>query len=194
MKSDKIRRAIGGIDDELIEAADNGKNKKESRTWIRWAAPAAVFVFVLAAVFGTDLFKKGPSVTPRSSEIATGEFIVAEKFIYSVDAGRFAAYVGGKVIAETQLGNKLEDVTVTGGWFSVQGTHLTRLSEEHVKAEIFEIKGISADVAVAVKFLEKMDAATTDHFYVILNPQADLTPVQAYVIPAETQGEGPVLE
>lgn len=89
---------------------------------------------------------------------------------------------------------ELEDVTVTGGWFSVQGTLLTRLSEEHVKAEIFEIKGISADVAVAVKFLEKMDAATTDHFYVILNPQADLTPVQAYVIPDETQGEGPVPE
>ena len=40
-----------------------------------------------------------------------------------------------------------------------------------------------SNLAAALKFLDKGDAVTTDHYYVILNPQADLTAVSDYVIP-----------
>ena len=194
MKSDKIRQAIGGIDDDLIEAAESrNTSKKGSRSWVKWASAAAVFVLILTLAGVSGLFRKEPPVSPGSSEAVPteSEAVLEEKYIYSVDAGQYASYIGGKVIAENLLGKKLEDVNVTAGWFNAQGT---RLTEEHTKAEIYEISGVSTDVAVAIRFLEKLEAATTDHYYVILNPQADLTSVQAYVIPVETQGEGPVPE
>ena len=48
MKSDKIRRAIGGIDDDIIEAAESIKTQKSnSKILIRWGAVAAAFVLLL---------------------------------------------------------------------------------------------------------------------------------------------------
>ena len=44
------------------------------------------------------------------------------------------------------------------------------------------INGVSSDVAVALKFLDKGEAVTTTHYYVILNPNADLSIVEEYII------------
>ena len=38
------------------------------------------------------------------------------------------------------------------------------------------------DIAVALKFLDKGEAVTTTHYYVILNPNADWSVVEEYVI------------
>ena len=192
MKSDPIRRALGNIDDEIIEAADRrSPERANSRPWVRRASLAAAFLLVLTVVLSVSgLFRKGPAVQTETVPTESEAFL-EKKYMYRVDAGRFDAYIGGKVIDEKLLGKKLEDAAVTAGWFSAQGK---RLSEEHARAEIFEISGISADVAAAVRFLDKLEAETTDHYYVILNPQADLSPVQAYVIPVETQDAGPVPE
>lgn len=48
MKSEKIRRAIGGIDDDIIEAAESRNvSKSSSKIWVRWGAVAAAFVLLL---------------------------------------------------------------------------------------------------------------------------------------------------
>ena len=48
MKSEKIRRAIGGIDDDIIESAESEKlSKTNSKIWVRWGAVAAAFVLLL---------------------------------------------------------------------------------------------------------------------------------------------------
>ena len=53
------------------------------------------------------------------------------------------------------------------------------------------INDISKDVAVALKFIDKGDALTTTHYYVIMNPEADLTPVKDYLIrPPEPNNAG----
>ena len=96
-----------------------------------------------------------------------------------MDSGKYASYVKGKVIVEKYVKSKLEDVTVTAGWVDSDGK---KLSEEHAKAEIYAIDGISADVAVAIKFTEKLEAQLTTCNYVIMNPDADLSPVIEYVI------------
>lgn len=90
-----------------------------------------------------------------------------------------ASYVKGRGIADKYVGSKLEDVTVTAGWTDADRK---MLSEEHARAEIYEISGVSTDVAVAIRFIDQLEAQTTTMFYVIMNPTADLTPIQTYII------------
>lgn len=107
------------------------------------------------------------------------ETMFSERYVYSVDEGVYATYEGGRVIDASRIGAKLETVAVTGGWMNSVGTMLT---EEHVNAEVFEIDEISTDIAVAIRFLGKLEAMTTEHYYVIYNPESDLTTIQEYVI------------
>ncbi len=103
----------------------------------------------------------------------------SERYLYSIDEGPFSTYVGGKVIDEEKLGSLIGEVSLTAGWRRGEDEWL---STESLRGEIYVIKGISKDIAVALKFLDKGDAVTTTHYYVILNPEADLTSVQDYVI------------
>ena len=212
MKEDMMRRAIGGIDDNLIKGAE--KTPKENRStvsWVRLGSIAAAFVLVIAmgimilpGMFKTDT----PVVTPDTPSTGSkgegygdpnyqgDEIGMYEKYEYSVDAGRFSSFVQGKVISGKYVGSKLEDVTVTAGWVRPEG--LPQAEKEHARAEIYEIKGVSADVAVAIRFLDKLEAELTDFYYVIMNPEADLTPVQPYVITYDSfeqyDGDGNVQE
>ncbi len=42
--------------------------------------------------------------------------------------------------------------------------------------------GIDNNVAVALKFVDKGEAVTTTYYYVIMNPNADLSAVEEYII------------
>ena len=107
----------------------------------------------------------------------------SEAYIYRVDESEFSSYKGGKVIEENKTGEKIADVSVSAGWVNNEYEWLTR---ETLRAEVYLIKDISKDVAVALKFIEKGDALTTTHYYVITNPDADLSPVREYVIASFT--------
>ena len=108
-----------------------------------------------------------------------------EKYEYYVDSGEFASYVQGRVINESKVGEKISDVTVTAGWVRPEG--LPQAKKEHARAEIYKITDVSTDVAVAIKFLDKLEAELTTFYYVIVNPDADLTPVKEYVITYDTE-------
>ncbi len=127
-----------------------------------------------------------PAVTeniPVTTTAATvPEGVLAERYKYAIDGGKYAAYEPGRVIDASLAGNKLDDVTVSAGWVYVLDGE-TWVNNEHGKAEIFEITGVSPDTAVALKFTDKLEAVRNDMFYVLLNPAADLTTVQEYVIP-----------
>lgn len=102
---------------------------------------------------------------------------------YRIEAGIFSSYVNGKVIAEDKLDGELGDVTVMAGWKATDGSWL---SEEHLRAELHSITGVATDVAVAIKFLDKGDGVTDTHYYVIMNPEADLSVVEEYIIDSIT--------
>ncbi len=201
MKEEIMRAAIGEIDDKLIEGAEKEENKmKKNKSWIKWVAVAAALAaLTLTAAFTLPMmFKEAEPIQTPDTPSASGnegvdntkEAVFEKGYTYSVDEGKYAAYVKGKVINEKYVGGKLEDVTVTAGWMDANKKMLT---EEHAKAEIYEITGVSTDTAVAIRFLDKLEAQTTDHYYVIMNPDADLTPVQSYVItyddPGQNEGE-----
>ena len=103
-----------------------------------------------------------------------------QSYLYRIEEGDFSAYVGGKVIADEKVGEKITDVTIRAGWQDLSDQ--TPLSEEKLRGEVYAIRDISADIAVALKFLDVGDAVTTTHYYVIVNPEADLTSVAEYVI------------
>ena len=49
-----------------------------------------------------------------------------------------------------------------------------------VKAEVYELRGVSTDAAVAVKYLEKGTSTTTEHFYAALNTEYEFSTLQSF--------------
>lgn len=132
-----------------------------------------------------------PAVNNETTQSVTyNEFSGYKKsYFYKVDEGDFSTYIGGKVINKDKLGEKISDVTVTAGWETWVGGNLTEtVSTENLRAEVYSIDGVSNDVAVALKFIDKGEAVTTTHYYVILNPDADLSAVKDYIIPYSVPG------
>ena len=116
------------------------------------------------------------------------ESAFSETYVYNVSDGKFSTYVSGKVISEDKIDYKIADVSVAAGW---KNSFDEQLTTETLRAEVYLIKGISKDVAVALKFIDKGDALTTTHYYVIMNPDADLTSVKEYLIrPLEPNNTG----
>ncbi len=116
------------------------------------------------------------------------ESAFSETYVYYVSDGKFSTYVSGKVISEDKIDYKIADVSVAAGW---KNSFDEQLTTETLRAEVYLIKGISKDVAVALKFIDKGDALTTKHYYVIMNPDADLTSVKEYlIVPLEPNNNG----
>lgn len=132
-----------------------------------------------------------PAVNNKTTQpITANEFSGYKKsYFYKVDDDNFSSYIGGKVINKDKLGEKISDVTVTAGWETWVGEKLTEtVSTENLRGEVYSIDGVSNDVAVALKFIDKGEAVTTTHYYVILNPDADLSSVKEYIIPYSVPG------
>lgn len=208
MKEDIMRQAIGDIDDKLIEGSEKQQSVKRTRlSWAKWGSIAAAFVLVIAMgimILPGMLKGNDPVVTPNTPSTGGNEGINAGGYVegvfekgytYSVDEGKYASYVKGKAIADKYVGEKLEDVTVTAGWTDADGK---RLSEEHARAEIYEIEGVSTDTAVAIRFVDELEGENTTMYFVIMNPEADLTPVQPYIITftpfEQNDGDGNIQE
>ena len=179
MKTPRISNAVGLIDDDLVIGAANSTKTVNKNNWLKWSSIAACFAILLAAAAITlpMMIKGNDPFPPTDTEI--GEAVYEKGYFYNVDDGIFSTYIGGKVIAEDKIGNMLSNVSVTAGWKNNTGEWIYT---EKLQGEVYSINGISNDVAVALKFIDKGEAVTTTHYYVIMNPNADLTPVKDYII------------
>ena len=117
------------------------------------------------------------------------EAVLSESYFYNVSDGIFSNYIlCGKVISEDKIDSKIDDVSVSAGWKNNANEWLTT---ETLRTEVYLINDISKDVAVALKFIDKGDALTTTHYYVIMNPDTDLTHVKDYLLrPLEPNNTG----
>lgn len=198
MNGEKIIRAMGDIDDALIEGALNvPAAARRERTVVKWAAAAAVLVIAAGALTLPGMLRsKAPDVVPAVTTADNGasgegcppgyngiETVLYARYDYKVDSGEFASYVKGRVIHESLVAEKIADVTVTAGWIRPEG--YPQAEKEHAAAEIFTIKGVPKETAVAIRFIDKLEAQLTGFYYVIMNPEADLSPVSVYVIRQE---------
>lgn len=122
------------------------------------------------------------TTTPNNDKTTqpSHEAALSEAYFYNVSDGIFSNYIiCGKVISEDKIDSKIDDVSVSAGWKNNDNEWLTT---ETLRAEVYLISDISKEVAVALKFIDKGDALTTTHYYVIMNPEADLTSVKEYLI------------
>ena len=184
MKSEKLIKAIGGIDDDIIESADK-KTEGSSRgpRWVKIAVAAAVLASIAigAVALLPAMMKNGGVGTSEQSGDDVGitreaDYTVA--YIWRVSKEKYSSYENGRVIEAEKIGKLLEKVRVNAGWVSSLGGSV--LLTEYGDAEIYLIEGVSPDVGVAVKFLDKFEALTTEHYYALLNPDADPGPLEQY--------------
>ena len=166
---------IGNIDDRYIREAREYRREQKHTVFKSFSA-AACFVLILTAAFLVipRVFDDREPIPPQTTEA-----LFECAYQYYVSEGRFSAYVGGKVISEDRIGDKIEDVSVTAGWVD---TNRTWSGLETLRGEVYEIIGISSETAAALKFIDQGEAVTTTHYYVILNPAADLSSVEEYRI------------
>ena len=176
MKTPRIVNAVGHIDDNLVSGATRAKAVKKN-AWLKWGSIAACFaVMLMAAVVAVPMMFGGDDPVPPIDN----EYQYESGYFYQINEGAYSTYVGGKVIAEDKIGNKIADVNLTAGWKDDKGEW--KSETEALRGEVYTINSVSNDVAVALKFIDKGEAVTTTHYYVIMNPAADLTPVQDYII------------
>ena len=124
------------------------------------------------------------SVTSPAVEATTKapEAAFYEAYCYSIDDPAYSAYIPGKVITTDRVGEKIGEATVTAGWKYADGTMPVT---EQLRCEIYQITEIDPATAICIKFLDKGEALTTDHYYVQINASADLSAVADYIIPAQ---------
>ena len=189
MKKEKLYEVLGDINEEYVNEAHMTAKKKSRPVWLKWGAMAACLALVvMVATVSLPMMSDNGNTTP------TIEYQDESRYFYDIDSGVFSTYVGGKVIAEDKIGSKIEDVSVTAGWKNAAGEWTTN---ESLRGEVYLIDGVSSDIAVALRFLDKGEAVTTTHYYVILNPNADWSVVEEYVIAPivpSNSGDGTVAE
>ena len=181
MKTPRIVNAVGHINDDLVSGAICARATKKN-VWLKWGSVAACLAIMLmtAVVAGSMMFgSDGPATSVDASPIED-ERAYEKGYFYGIDEGAYSTYVGGKVIAEDKIGNKISDVSVTAGWKDAAGEWAS--TTEKLRGEVYAINGVSNDVAVALKFIDKGEAVTTTYYYVIMNPNADLSAVEDYII------------
>lgn len=181
MKTPRIAKAVGHIDDDLVSDTNRTKVVKKN-TWPKWGSIAACFaVMLMVVVVAVPIMFGGDDPVPPINN----EYQYERGYFYQINEGAYSTYVGGKVIAEDKIGNKIADVNLTAGWKNDKGEW--KSETEALRGEVYAINGVSNDVAVALKFIDKGEAVTITHYYVVMNPAADLTPVKDYIIAPITQ-------
>ncbi len=179
MKKWDFCEVMGDINENYIAEA-RIVNISKKTFWMKLGTIAACLCMCVLVGVGAWKSRSIDKTPTQQSGENMEELAAAERYFYEVEEGTFSTYVGGKVIAEDKVGDKIADVTLTAGWKnSANGEWIT---QENLRGEVYSIVGIANDVAVALKFTDKGEAVTTTHYYVIMNPNADLTAVEDYTI------------
>ena len=149
MKTPRIVNAVGHIDDDLVSGATRAKVIKKN-AWLKWGSIAACFaIMLMAAVVAVPMMFGGDDPVPPIDN----EYQYERGYFYQINEGAYSTYVGGKVIAEDKIGNKIADVNLTAGWKDDNGEW--KSETEALRGEVYTINGVSNDVAVALKFIDQ---------------------------------------
>lgn len=100
----------------------------------------------------------------NGQEMSAAVEIAVEK----ITEGKYASYEAGHVIDAFCVGARLDTVTVKTYWYFVP--QKTERDVTYIGGEVYEIKDVSPDAAVCVRYTEKGVANTTTHYYIYTNP------------------------
>ena len=133
------------------------------------------------AVFTTIPETSTTSMWNSSTVVATGEMSAWEQYFARIQDETYGNYTPMVAFQayEAPLGNKLTDVSVWGFWarsdkdFFEAEDFTGNEKIEYLRAEVYEIKDVSPDIAVLVRYLDKGDALTTTHYYTFVNKDVE---------------------
>jgi len=186
---------LSSVKNKVFERTGLKNTRKTPKAvWLRLTAAAACFCIIVTALTVLPRVLSGganttyPQGTERpllwddinsffgnnsaSSTTKIEEAVMVEEVIYKIQSGRFAEYKSGIVIDEEYIDRKIDKVTVRSAWFRHWDKSEHDIKE--VKAEVYTIKGLRSDIAVAIKYLDKPTAGTTTHYYTFKNPSVYL--------------------
>ena len=97
--------------------------------------------------------------------------------MYRIDEGGYSAYVSGKIIDESKIGERIGEMAVTAGFRN--NDEKFWVTQESQSAEVYSIDGVSKNVAVALKALDEETGKFL--YYVLVNPDVDYSEVEKYI-------------
>ena len=130
-------------------------------------------------VKGIDI-KMGIGAAKAQYPRITGNDKAVPRYTYFIVDSSYSAYRPGKVVSEEMVGERLEDTAATGVYVFADGR---TEEDETLRCEIFALTGVDPGIAVCVRFIDKGKGLTTDHYYLLYNPEADTSAIEAYLIP-----------
>ena len=196
MKTNDFFDAMGNIDCSLIERAD-GKQTATHRPILKIAAVAASFALLIVgailalpmligedtppltqdAIVWENVFESVVHVNGGGLKIQEVETALVESAFAEIQGGKYEKYKLGNCFplesGDEFIGRRLDEIKVRTGWYLHFEDRETDVVT--VKAEVYEIKGVSIDAAVAVKYLEIGASNTTEHYYAAVNTEYGFT-------------------
>ena len=203
MKTNDFFELMGNIDAELIERADRNASVKSKRPIFKITAIAAAFALLVTglavvlpmltgdepggnvvgdAIVWDNVFNLFVPSSKGSGEKIFSEAVLVEYSFSEILTGKYEKYEIGNAFPLDKngefIGEKLDEIKVRTGWYVYYND--TETDVVTVKAEVYEIRGVSTDAAVAVKYLEKGGSQTTEHFYAALNTEYKFSTLQNF--------------
>ena len=204
MKTNEFFDAMGNIDAALIERAD--EKAAPRRRFLKVAAIAAAFALLVTGLVAAlpmligegeetvqdvivweniiNLFSPANGDGLIEGEGQSGnEIIVTETAFAEIVSEGFSDYEIGMIVptADANIGEKLGEVDVRSGWYN--RAEKVEKDVTVVRAEVYEIVGVSQKAAVAIRYLEKC-AANSDYYsycyYYASNENYEFTTLSAY--------------
>lgn len=152
----------------------------------KWLIPAAACLILGVLIWGIagGLFSRWAGNTwkqwnaylhPPIDE--QPQALIREYRIVGVSDGPYAGFRPVRVCEEDRVGEKIGEVTVYAAWLyvSTKGVPLREPfdnEKETLRAEVHALRNIAPETAVCVKYLDKSEALTLDHYYTFIDPAA----------------------
>lgn len=207
--------AMNEIGPDLIEGAMEYEKEaaapqkgRQLRLMKRWIPAAACLLLAVLLIGGGILFFRERKPQPgtvdyRAAWAAAQTGLVQESLWLSyhteIPDGPFAGYQSSRICDAALVGEKLGDAVVSGAWYRFTyefraesgKTELSKEPEgspETLRAEVFAILGVAPETAVCLKYLDKSEAVSGDHYIAFLNPAAEYAALSAFFGAAQAAG------
>lgn len=181
-KEIELAKAIGEADDDMIAEAAPKKGSRKGFV-IKVASVAACLALIVCTLpfIGRNQptdpeIKNEPSFS--YTKTARDEIAIYSKWFFEIQDSPYSGYSSGRVIDGALVGDKIGEVTVK------QYNHIYPENKDedisYKKAVLYEIKGVSHEVAVCLKYTEKDKVSSTEHYYRYAKTDIDAATLAEY--------------
>lgn len=182
-KEIELAKAIGEADDDMIaEAAPKKGSRKGFAIKVASVAACLALIICTLPLIGRNV-PADPKNTknpyfPYTAARTTDEIAIYNKWFFEIQNSPYSGYSRGMVIDAALVGDEIGEVTVK------QYNHIYPENKDedisYKKAMLYEIKGVSTEVAVCLKYTEKSEASSTEHYYRYAKTDIDAATLAEY--------------